>query len=112
MKFLVRRSDADIQEVLDHGDYLDSRKAGWFAIGRGSEVIADIQRVGRGRKWVRLDQALDYVNPQAPHHVRGFRPSARTGKNNTRAVDALCLISGHEGQEIPGLVSLDRVVVD
>jgi uncharacterized protein (UPF0264 family) len=27
-------------------------------------------------------------------------------------VTALCLVSGHEGQEIPGLVSPDRVVVD
>src|SRR5262249_57435565 len=37
---------------------------------------------------------------------------AEDGIRDSRPVNALCLISGHEGQEIPGLVDADRVVVD
>ncbi len=128
-RYLVKRTDADLDSVRRKGDHTDSRKAAWFAIGRGSEVLADIQQVGRGRRWETLGDARSFVNPQAqrlldmrleaihkfkvaPHHRRGFRPSARTGAKNPRPVNALCLISGHEGQEIPGLVDFERVVVD
>lgn len=127
---LVQRSDEDIQEIRRKGDHKDSRRAAWFAIGKGSGVIADIQRIAsKAETWERLDQALPLVNEQArailamrleaihrlkqaPHHANGFRPSAHTGAGHARPVTALCLISGHEGQEIPGLVAYDRVVVD
>jgi uncharacterized protein (UPF0264 family) len=130
MRYLVKRTDADVNAVLGRGDVEDSRRAGWFAIERGSDVIRDIQRAGKRKKrWTSLRQAMPFVNPQAkkllalrlaaiarfkqaPHHIRGFRPSAWTGKKDPRPVESLCLISGHEGQEIPGLVGFDRVVVD
>jgi uncharacterized protein (UPF0264 family) len=131
MKYLVNRTDADVQKVLGKGDPKDSRRAAWFAIERGSDVLADVQRVARSKRkrWTSLKQALPFVNGPArkllalrldaiarfkvaPHHIRGFRPSAWTGKDNAREVDSLCLVSGHEGQEIPGLVAFDRVVVD
>src|SRR5262245_26967680 len=129
MQYLVKRTDADVRRILYKGDPRASRTAGWFAIQRGSDVIADIQRVAQRKRWRSMKQAMPFVNApakrilalrlaaihrfkQAPHHARGFRPSAWTGRPNARPVDALCLISGHEGQEIPGLVSRDRVVVD
>jgi uncharacterized protein (UPF0264 family) len=129
MRSLVERSEADVQKIRDKGDHKDSRRAGWYAIDRGSEVIVDIQRIASRKRWLTLKEAMPYVNApartilkmrleaihrfkQAPHHARGFRPSAWTGLGNPRPVDSLCLISGHEGQEIPGLVSYDRVVVD
>ena len=130
MPELVKRTDADIQEVRSKGDHTDSRKAAWFAIRKGSEVIVDIQReASRHADWLTLEAALPVVNgqakrilkmrleaihifKQAPHNVHGFRMSARTRAENPRPVNALCLVSGHEGQEIPGLVRYDRVVVD
>jgi uncharacterized protein (UPF0264 family) len=130
MPDLVERTDADIEEIRSKGDHTDSRRAAWFAIGKGSEVIVDIQRhASRQSGWLRLQDALPFVNAQAkrilemrleaihrfkqaPHSVQGFRMSARTRAEKPRPVNALCLVSGHEGQEIPGLVRHDRVVVD
>jgi uncharacterized protein (UPF0264 family) len=130
MPELIARTEADVEAIRSKGDHTDSRRAAWFAIGRGSDVIADIQREGsRHSDWFKLEDALPCVNPparrilemrleaihrfkQAPHHAKGLRPSARTGQANPRPVNALCLISGYEGQEIPGLVGYDRVVVD
>jgi uncharacterized protein (UPF0264 family) len=129
-RFLVSRSAADVAEILELGDPKDSRKAAWFAISKGSEVIRDLQRVGRRKpKWLRLKDATPFANrharrilkmrldalhifKQPPHSRSGFRLSRATGAKNPRAVGALCLISGHKGQEIPGLVRYDRVVVD
>jgi uncharacterized protein (UPF0264 family) len=128
-KYLVARTDGDVQAIREKGDHTDSRKAAWFAITKGSEVIEEIQRHGRRRRWKTLDEALPFANPQAraildmrleaihsfkiaPHHRRGFRMNARTGARSPRPVNALCLISGHEGQEIPGFVDPERVVVD
>lgn len=129
VRALVSRTPADVAEVQARGDHTDSRRAAWFAIGKGGEVIADIQRLARTRGWTSLAQAMPYLNPearrillmrseaiakfkQAPHHRQGYRLSRSTGIEHPRPVDALCLISGHEGQEIPGLVRHDRVVVD
>jgi len=127
---LIKRSEADLDEIRGKGNHTDSRKAAWFAIGKGSELIAEIQRLARRRPgWIRLQQAMPYLNDearailqmrrealarfkQAPHHRQGFRRSRYTGEEHHRAVNALCLISGHEGQEIPPLVRNDRVVVD
>lgn len=128
-KHLVQRTDADVQAIRGEGDHTDSRQAAWLAIKRGSDVIEEIQRNGRTRGWKTLSQAMGSVNQQArailmmrleaihsfkvaPHHRRGFRMNARTGARHPRPVNALCLISGHEGQEIPGLVDHERVVVD
>lgn len=127
---VIRRTGADVERIERIGDHRDSRRAAWFAIARGSEVILDVQALARRHgDWRTLDDALPYVNEhaqrilamrleaihrfkQAPHHRRGFRPSRHTGAKKFRPVTALCLISGHEGQEIPGLVRADRVVVD
>ncbi len=129
-RYLIKRSPDDIRKIQRHGDHTDSRKAAWFAIGKGSEVIADIQRNSpRHKSWTKLKHAYPFLNreaklilkmrlealakfKQAPHHRRGYRLSALTGVKHHRPVNALCLISGHEGQEIPGLVAFDRVVVD
>jgi uncharacterized protein (UPF0264 family) len=128
-KYLVTRTDADLDAIRRKGDHTDSRAAAWYAIESGSRVIADIQRAGRGRKWERLKDAMTFVSPQAarilemrleaihrfkaaPHHRRGFRLNRRTGARKPRPVQSLCLISGHEGQEVPGLVDHERVVVD
>lgn len=129
-RFLITRSETDLEQIRLKGNHLDSRRASWFAIRQGSEVIADIQRLSPDRKsWKRLEDAMPFVNgaaktilkmrreainrlKQAPHHARGFRLSAYTGAAKPRPVNCLCLISGHEGQEIPGLVAHDRVVVD
>ncbi len=128
--YLISRTDRDVQEIRLRGDHTDSRRAAWFAIGKGSEVIAEIQRLAsRHRRWTTLAQAMPVVSPQArallrmrrealarfkqaPHHRQGFRLSRYTGVRHPRPVNSLCLISGHEGQEIPGLVQHDRVVVD
>jgi uncharacterized protein (UPF0264 family) len=129
-KFRIWRSVADIEKIHKRGDHTDSRRTAWFAISKGSEVIAEIQALSRRHKdWTTLGQALPYLNPeartilamrlealsrfkQAPHHRQGFRLSRFTGTRYPRPVNAICLISGHEGQEIPGLVRNDRVVVD
>lgn len=128
-KYLVERTDADVQAIRKHGDHTDSRRAAWLAINGGSDVIEEIQRKGRTRGWTTLSQAMGFVNPPArtilqvrleaihsfkvaPHHRHGFRMNARAGARHPRPVNALCLISGHEGQEIPGLVDHERVVVD
>lgn len=129
-RFLIKRTDSDVDEIRRRGDHTDSRRTAWFAIGKGSEVIAEIQQLARRhRRWTTLVQALPFVNPQArailrmrqealarfkqaPHHRQGLRLSRSTGVRYPRPVNSLCLISGHEGQEIPGLVQHDRVVVD
>jgi hypothetical protein len=128
-KYLVTRTDADVDAIRRKGDHTDSRAAAWYAIESGSRVLVDIQRVARGRRWEKLKDAMAFVNPQAarilkmrleaihrfkaaPHHRRGFRLNKRTGARKPRPVRSLCLISGHEGQEIPGLVDHERVVVD
>ncbi len=126
---LVTRTAGDVEEVRRRGDHTDSRRAAWFAIGKGSEIIADVQRLAATRRWTSFGQAMPYLNEearqllrmrseaiakfkQAPHHRQGFRLSSLTRARYPRPVNALCLISGHEGQEIPGLVRHDRVVVD
>ena len=121
---------SDIQEIRGHGDHTDSRRAAWFAISKGSEIIAEMQALAtRHHRWTTLSQSMPYVNPQArailkmrrealarfkqaPHHRQGFRLSCYTGATHPRPVNSLCLISGHQGQEIPGLVRHDRIVVD
>lgn len=128
-KALVRRTSEDIEEVHGLGKHTDSRSAAWFAIGKGSEVVAEVQRIAVTRHWTSLREAMPYLNlearqilrmrgeaiakfKQAPHHRQGYRLSRLTGAKYPRPVNALCLISGHKGQEIPGLVRNDRVVVD
>ncbi len=129
-KDLIERSIADVEQIRRRGDHTDSRKTAWFAISQGSEVIAEIQRVSpRHKRWASLKKAYSILNreakailemrlqalsrfKQAPHHRQGYRLSKRTGAKYHRPVNALCLISGHKGQEIPGLVAYDRVVVD
>jgi len=126
----VTRSAADLDEIRRRGDHTDSRRAAWFAISKGSEVIAEMQRAAQQHKrWTALRDARGLLNSsakevlrmrlaalarfkQAPHHRQGFRLSRYTGAKHYRPVAALCLISGHQGQEIPGLVRFDRVVVD
>lgn len=128
--YLVTRTPEDVEEIRRKGDHTDSRSAAWFAIGRGSEVIKDIQTLARSRHdWKAIEDARPFLNDAAkaildmrleaihhfkvaPHHANGFRLSRRTGAKHPRRVNALCLISGHEGQEIPGLVDYERVVVD
>ena len=126
---LVTRNTKDVEAVRRQGDHNDSRRAAWFAIGEGSKIIADIQRLATTKRWTSLAQAMPYLNEearqilamrseaiakfkQAPHHRQGYRLSRSTGARHARPVNALCLISGHAGQEIPGLVRYDRVVVD
>jgi uncharacterized protein (UPF0264 family) len=128
-QWLVSRNQNSIRKINAMGDYRDSRRAGWYAVTCGSRVIREIQEIARNRKWKTISQALPYVNPvarkilemreeaiawlkHAPHHYEGFCPSRWTGSKNPRRVNSLCLISGHQGQEIPGLVGFDRVVVD
>ena len=129
-KYLAERTERDVAQIHAKGDHRDSRKAAWFAIGCGSQVIRDIQLVAqRHKEWLSLEDAMPYVNEpakqiltmrieaieslkRAPHHRYGFRNSRYAGARKPRPVNALCLISGHEGQEIPGLVRHDRVVVD
>lgn len=129
-KHMITRTTADIENIRKRGDHRDSRKAAWFAIGKGSEVIAEIQKFSQKHKnWTTLDQSLTFLNQdaldvlrmrreaierfkQAPHHRQGFRLSRHTGTAHPRPVNSLCLVSGHQGQEIPGLVRNDRVVVD
>jgi len=128
-QWLVSRNKNTIRQINAAGDYRDSRRAGWNAVTCGSFVIREIQAIARTRKWTSLKQALPHVNPvakklldmreeaiswlkHAPHHYEGFCPSRWTGAKNPREVNSLCLISGHQGQEIPGLVGFDRVVVD
>lgn len=129
-RYRVVRTGADLEAIRQKGNPADSRKAAWFAIAKGSEVIEEIQKLARRRhRWTTLDDARRDLNPearqilalrrqaidrfkQAPHHRQGFRLSKYTGARHARPVTALCLISGHEGQEIPGLVRSDRVVVD
>ena len=128
--YKITRTKADIDAILQKGNHVDSRKAAWFAIAKGSEIIEEIQTLGRRyRTWSKLQHARRYINPearrilemrreaidrfkQAPHHRQGYRLSRYTKSMHPRPVSALCLISGHEGQEIPGLVCKDRVVVD
>lgn len=126
----ITRTKADIDAIHQKGDHVDSRKAAWFAIAKGSEIIEEIQSLARrNRTWTKLQHASRYINPearrilemrreaidkfkQAPHHRQGYRLSKYTKSKHPRPISALCLISGHEGQEIPGLVCNDRVVVD
>lgn len=127
--YLVTRDASAIAEIAKLGDHKDSRKAAWAAIKAGSGVIADVQAVARRRGWTSLAEAKPFLDrtakrllkmrleaihhlKAAPHHHRGFRMNARAGAARPRAVNALCLISGFKGQEIPGLVDAERVVVD
>ncbi len=129
-RYTIVRSAEDVAEIRRRGDHTDSRSAAWLAISKGSEVIAEMQRLAqRHKRWTTLKDARGQLNPiaksllrkrlealarfkQAPHHRQGFRLSRYTGAKHNRHVAALCLISGHQGQEIPGLVRFDRVVVD
>ncbi len=129
-KHLVTRTEADVTEVVKRGDHRDSFKAAWFAIKKGGEVIRDVQRIApRHKSWTSLVNAEPALNEhaktllkmrieaierlkRAPHHAQGYRLSAQTGAKACRPVSALCLVSGHHRQEIPGLVGYDRVVVD
>jgi uncharacterized protein (UPF0264 family) len=126
----VLRTQADIAAVQALGDHRDGRRAAWAAIQAGSRVIKELQVHGATRHaWKTPKQAETLCNAEAktllrmrieaihmlkhaPHHAKGFRLSRHTGTPYPRPVTALCLISGHEGQEIPGLVAHDRVVVD
>lgn len=128
--YKITRTKADVEAIRKKGNHVDSRKAAWFAISKGSEIIDEIQKLARRNKsWTKLEYARRHINPearqilrmrreaidrfkQAPHHRQGFRLSKYTKSKHPRPVTALCLISGHEGQEIPGLVCNDRVVVD
>lgn len=128
--YKITRTKADIAAIHQKGDHVDSRKAAWFAIAKGSEIIEEIQTLARHKRtWTVLQHSLPYINPearrilemrreaidkfkQAPHHRQGYRLSRYTKSKHPRPVSALCLISGHKGQEIPGLVCNDRVVVD
>jgi uncharacterized protein (UPF0264 family) len=130
MAYLVTRTPEQVEDIRRKGDHTDSRSAAWFAIGRGSELIRDIQKTAQTQHdWKSMEDAKPFLNDEAksilsmrlesihrfkvaPHHAKGFRLSARTGSKHPRPVNALCLISGHEGQEIPGLVDYERVVVD
>lgn len=128
--YKITRTKADVEAIRKNGNHVDGRKAAWFAIGKGSEIIDEIQKLARRNKsWTKLEHARRHINPearqilkmrreaidrfkQAPHHRQGFRLSRYTKSKHPRPITALCLISGHEGQEIPGLVRNDRVVVD
>jgi uncharacterized protein (UPF0264 family) len=129
VKPLVKGDPNRIAEIEKLGDPKDSWKAGWLAVKYGGEVIAEIQRHGRSRKWESMAEAKPFVDRNAKrlmamrleaihqfktasHHRRGFRMNARAGAARPRSVKALCLISGYKGQEIPGLVDAERVVVD
>jgi uncharacterized protein (UPF0264 family) len=129
-RILISRSADDVKRLMAKGDHRDSRRAAWAAIDAGSAVIVEIQTVAeRFRSWTKLADAIPKVDPHAKrilemrleaiarlkhasHHRQGYRMSRRTHTAHPRPVHALCLISGHEGQEIPGLVRHDRVVVD
>ncbi|HWY53322.1 MAG TPA: (5-formylfuran-3-yl)methyl phosphate synthase [Terriglobales bacterium] len=127
--WLVSRDKKLIRDIKRTGDHRDSRRAGWHAVTCGSLVIRDIQKLARDRNWKTIEEVLPYINPvareilkmrkeaiswlkHAPHHYEGYCPSRWTGAKHPREVNSLCLISGHKGQEIPGLVGFDRVVVD
>ena len=128
--YKITRTKADIEAIRKKGNHVDSRKAAWFAIAKGSEIIEEIQALARRyRTWAKLQHAHQFINSearrilkmrrdaidrfkQAPHHRQGYRLSKHTKSKHPRPISALCLISGHEGQEIPGLVCNDRVVVD
>lgn len=141
MSHKVTRTQKDIQEIeqpeTQKKPHQDSRKAAWAAISAGSEVIREIQQLSpKQHGWERLEQALSGVNPAArqilemrlealgwikrgSHHREGYRlsqyvkrPLGPERPPRARNVTSLCLISGHEGQEIPGLVAYDRVMVD
>ena len=118
---------AELVEEIARGNPTDSFKGAWKAIGAGGDVIAEAQR--SGQKFVSLAEAMKRMDLNArrllrmrlgaihkfkfaPHHRRGFRLSGATGAKAPRPTNALCLISGHKGQEIPGFVDPDRVVVD
>jgi uncharacterized protein (UPF0264 family) len=126
---IVKRRPEDILDIGPANSHVDSWKAAWRAIRAGGEVIAEVQRRAGRRGWKSLKDARPALNASAqkllkmrleaihkfkvaPHHRHGFRLSAKAGTRYSRPVNALCLISGHEGQEIPGLVDADRVVVD
>lgn len=125
----VKRRPEDIQAVGPTGSHTDSWKAAWRAIRAGGDVIAEVQSLAPGHRWESLADATSAMNASArkllrmrleaihkfkvaPHHRRGFRLSARTRTAHSRPVNALCLISGHAGQQIPGFVDASRVVVD
>ena len=123
---LIVRRPEDILEISPPGSHVDSWKAAWRAIRAGGEVIAEVATHSRdvadgiaeggaaraeSEPQKLLEMRLEAIHKfkVAPHHRYGFRLSAETGTRYSRPVNSLCLISGHEGQEIPGLVDADRV---
>lgn len=127
---LLTGKKEDIAAIYKKGNPYDSRTAGWLAIQKGSDLIRDIQLIGRAKhQWLKMADAMPFLNKTAkqilnlrlgainrmktaPHHAEGYRLSKYTGTKNPRQVNSLCLVSGHKGQEIPALVANDRVVVD
>lgn len=140
MQPIIIREAGDVARIAKAADLdaplgrrWDSHRACWDAIEMGSKVIRDIQRVAATHHdWESLEDARRFVDPnarrllqlrgeaidalkRAPHHASGFLHSKyvhHRGDKRPRACSALCLISGSERQEIPGLVAYDRVVVD
>lgn len=140
MQPIVTRSAQDLSRIARAADLeaparmrWDSRRACWDAIEMGSKIIRDIQQIAATHHdWESLEQARRFIDPnarqllefrsdaidalkRAPHHASGFLHSKyvhHKGSKRPRACSALCLISGVERQEIPGLVAFDRVVVD
>jgi uncharacterized protein (UPF0264 family) len=126
---LILRQQSDIDEIVALGDHKDSRKACWKAVKAGSRVMSEIQSLAARQGWICLEDAIPRLNPyarrilemrteaiqvfkQAPHHEKGYRLSRATGAVHPREVDALCLISGNEGLEIPAMLGPTRVVLD
>lgn len=140
MQPLITRTAKDVATIAQAADLeaparkrWDSRRACWDAIEMGSKIIREIQRIAATHHdWESLDDAKRFVDPnawrllqlrkdaidalkRAPHHAQGFLYSKyvhHQGSKHPRACSSLCLISGSERQEIPGLVAYDRVVVD
>jgi uncharacterized protein (UPF0264 family) len=127
--YLITRQQSDVDELVLFGDHKDSRKACWRAIRAGSRVIGEIQSKAAYQGWLCLEDAIRHLDPrarrilemrseaiqvfkQAPHHEKGYRLSRATGAPYPREADALCLISGHAGLEIPAMLDATRVVLD
>jgi uncharacterized protein (UPF0264 family) len=76
--------------------------------------LADAQAALNDHAQTLLKMRIEAIErlKRAPHHAQGFRLSGQTGAKEFRSVGVLCLVSGYEGQEIPGFVGYDRVVID
>ncbi|MGD0013270.1 MAG: hypothetical protein ABSD56_02420 [Bryobacteraceae bacterium] len=74
---LVKRSAADVAEIQDKGDHRDSRKAHWFAVKKGSEVIRDIQIRASRKDWLSLRDA-------DPFRLRPLLPTIRVEAHTLR----------------------------